>query len=258
VSFVLEAQVFILIGFSLRGVIERMGGIGALPASTAVTVAGVVIAVTVARFLWVFGRNGILAIAYKSGFKKALPLSWQEATILSWAGMRGVVTLAIALTLPVDMPGRDLMLICSFAVIFVTVIVQGSSLGLLVRAVQPADQEPPAKVSMAGAEAALTRARNAAIEQMAYAEDGTVLHPMLLEESQRRMRFMERYEYEAEVVLDGLRPHYDVLVKANAASRSELVRLHRAGEIEDEVMHNLERDLDVEQMALFFQFSVEE
>jgi CPA1 family monovalent cation:H+ antiporter len=47
-------------------------------------------------------------------------------------------------------------------------------------------------------------------------------------------------------------------VKATAACRSELVRLHRAEEIEDEVMHNLERDLNVEQMGLFFQFSVEE
>jgi CPA1 family monovalent cation:H+ antiporter len=258
IGFVLEALVFILIGFSLRGVIERMGGIGALPASTVVTVAGVVAALTVARFIWIFGCDALLAAARGLGFQRAQPIGWQQATVLSWTGMRGVVTLAIALTLPNNMPGRDLMLICAFAVIFVTVIVQGSSLGLLVRAIQPPDLEPPAKVSMAGAEAAMTRVRNALIEQMAYAQDGTLLHPMILEESQRRMRFMERYEVEAEIVMGDLRPHYEVLVKANAVARAELVRLHRAGEIEDEVMHNLERDLDVEQMGLFFQFSVEE
>jgi monovalent cation/hydrogen antiporter len=255
VNFVLEALVLILIGFSLHGVIERMGGITAVPSSTIRAVSCIIAALTAARFIWIFGCDWILAVARRLGFERASPLGWRQATILSWAGMRGVVTLAIALTVPVEMPGRDLMLICSFAVIFVTVIVQGSSLGMLIRALRPVDEEPPAKVHLAGAEAAMTRARNAVIEQLAYAEDGTLLHPQLLEESRRRMRFIERYEQNAATVMDGLRPHYEILVKANAASRAELVRLHRAGLIEDSVMHNLERDLDVEQMALFLQFS---
>jgi CPA1 family monovalent cation:H+ antiporter len=258
VGFVLEALVFILIGFSLRGVLERMGGIHALPASTIAAVAGVIAALTIARFVWIFGCDGLLTLARKLGLERAQPMGWRQATVLSWAGMRGVVTLAIALTLPVDLPGRDLMLICSFAVIFVTVIVQGSSLGLLIRAVRPVDDEPPAKVSMAGAEAAMTRARSAVIERLAYGEDGTLVHPQLLEESRRRMRFMERYEFDAVVVMHGLRSHYDVMVEAQSASRAELVRLHRAGLIEDAVMHNLERDLDIEQMALLFQFDLEE
>jgi monovalent cation/hydrogen antiporter len=255
IGFVLEALVFILIGFSLRGVIERMGGIGALPASTLLAVAGVIATLTVARVIWIFGSDGLLEAARRLGVARARPMGWRQAAVLSWAGMRGVVTLAIALSVPIDVPGRDLILISSFAVIFVTVIAQGSSLGLLVRAVRPVDEEPPAKVSLAGAEAAMTRARNSVIEQLAYAADGTLLHPQLLEESRRRMRFIERYEHEAPRVMDGLRPHYEVLVKANAASRAELVRLHRAGLIEDAVMHNLERDLDVEQMAMFFQFN---
>ncbi|MGN6461045.1 MAG: Na+/H+ antiporter [Pseudolabrys sp.] len=258
VNFVLEALIFILIGFSLRGIIERMGGIESVPASTVVAVAGVIAAVTVARFVWIFGCDGLLAAAHKLGVSQTRPMGWRQATVLSWAGMRGVVTLAIALTLPVDMPGRDLMLICSFAVIFVTVVVQGSSLGLLIRLLRPADGEPPARVSMAGAEAAMTRARNAVIEKLAYGEDGTLIHPQLLEESQRRIRFMERYEHEATAVMNDMRPHYEILVQANAAGRAELVRLHRSGMIEDTVMHNLERDLDVEQIGLFFQFSEEE
>jgi CPA1 family monovalent cation:H+ antiporter len=257
VGFVLEALIFILIGFSLRGVIERMGGIGGLRADTIVAVAGVIVTLVAARFAWIFGCDALLTLARKLGIRRAQPMGWRQATVLGWAGMRGVVTLAIALTLPTDMPGRDLMLIASFAVIFVTVIVQGSSLGLLIRIVRPVDAEPPASVSMAGAEAAMARARNAVVERLAYAEDGSLLHPLLLEESQRRMRFMERYEFEAELVMDGLRSHYEAIVEANAASRAELVRLHRAGLIEDEVMHNLERDLDIEQMAMHFQFTNE-
>ena len=251
--FILEALVFILIGFSLRGAIERIGGIGAIPASTIIVVAAVVITVTIARFVWIFASEAILEIARKIGLKRARPLGWRQATVLSWAGMRGVVTLAVPLTLPIDMPGRDLMLICAFAVIFVTVVAQGSSLGMLIRRVQPVDTDPPAKMAMPAAEAAMARARFAVIERLSYDEDGTLIHPMMLEEHRKRMNFMERYEADASTAMDGLRSHFDVLLQAIAAGRAELIRLHRAGLIEDEVLHELERDLDVEELAMTLQ-----
>ena len=251
--FVLEALVFILIGFSLRGAIERIGGIEAMPLSWTIVIAAVVIAVTVARFVWIFGSEAILGIARKAGMERARPLGWRQATVLSWAGMRGVVTLAVPLTLPVDMPGRDLMLICAFAVIFVTVVAQGSSLGMLIRAVKPVDTDPPAKMAMPAAEAAMARARFAVIERLAYDEDGTLIHPMMLEEHRKRLNFMERYEADADAAMDNLRPHFDVLLQAIAAGRAELLRIHRAGLIEDEVLHELERDLDVEELAMTLQ-----
>ena len=251
--FVLEALVFILIGFSLRGAIERIGGIGAIPMSMIAVIVAVVVTVTVARFVWIFGSEAVLGLARKLGLERARPLGWRQATVLSWAGMRGVVTLAVPLTLPVDMPGRDLMLICAFAVIFVTVVAQGSSLGALIRAVRPVDSDPPAKMAMPAAEAAMARARMAVIEELAYAPDGTLIHPQMLEEHRKRMRFMERYEQDASAAMDNLRPHFDVLLKAIAAGRTELIRIHRAGLIEDEVLHELERDLDVEELAMTLQ-----
>src|SRR5690606_8203030 len=157
--FVLEALVFILIGFSLRGAVERIGGIDAVPAPMILAVLGVVLTVTLVRFLWIFGSETILEIARKAGLKRARPLGWRQAMVLGWAGMRGVVTLAVPLTLPMNMPGRDLMLICAFAVIFATVVAQGSSLGMLIRAVKPVDTDPPAKLAMPAAEAAMARAR---------------------------------------------------------------------------------------------------
>lgn len=251
--FVLEALVFILIGFSLRGAIERIGGIEAVPLSMVLTVIGVVLTVALARFVWIFFSEVLLKLAYVAGIKRARPLGWRQATVLGWAGMRGVVTLAVPLTLPTDMPGRDLMLICAFAVIFVTVVVQGSSLGWLVRKVRPADTDPPAKMSMPLAEAAMARARMAVVEMRAYDAEGTLIHPMLLHEHQKRMAFMERYAADANAAMENLRPHFDVLLEAIAASREELIRIHRAGLIEDEVLHELERDLDVEHMAMIFQ-----
>ena len=251
--FVLEALVFILIGFSLRGAIERIGGIEAMPGSWVTMIVGVVATVTVARFVWIFASEAMLEIARKVGLSRARPLGWRQATVLSWAGMRGVVTLAVPLTLPVDMPGRDLMLICAFAVIFVTVVVQGSSLGMLIRRVRPIDSDPPAKMALPAAEAAMARARFAVIERLAYDETGTLVHPMMLEEHRKRMNFMERYEADASATMDGLRAHFDVLLQAIAAGRAELIRIHRAGLIEDEVLHELERDLDVEELAMTLQ-----
>ncbi|WP_447760617.1 Na+/H+ antiporter [Sphingopyxis panaciterrae] len=251
--FVLEALVFILIGFSLRGAIDRIGGIEAVPASLVYVVIAVVLTVAIARFVWIFASEAVLEIARKAGLQRARPLGWRQATVLGWAGMRGVVTLAVPLTLPVDMPGRDLMLISAFAVIFVTVVVQGSSLGALIRAIRPVDVDPPAKMAMPAAEGAMARARMEVIEKLAYAPDGTLIHPMLLKEAQRRMNFMERYEADANAEMENLRPHFDVLLAAIAAGRGELIRLHRAGLIEDEVLHELERDLDIEELAMIFQ-----
>ncbi|HEV2574238.1 MAG TPA: Na+/H+ antiporter [Beijerinckiaceae bacterium] len=253
IGFVLEALVFILIGFSLRGVVERVGGIEGFTTSTMLAVLGVVVAVTVARFVWVFACDAVLAIVYQTGVQRARPLGWRQATVLSWAGMRGVVTLAIALTLPVDMPGRDLMLVCAFAVIFVTVILQGSSLGWLIRAVKPVDREPPAPMNMAQAEAAMMRARTAIAEVLAYGSDGTLIHPQFLDQHRQRLRFMERYVQDTSTAMDDLRTHLDVHLQALVAGREELIRVHRSGLIEDEVLHDLERDLDIEEMMIVFQ-----
>lgn len=251
-GFVLEALVFILIGFSLRGVLDRAGGMETL-GPLALVVLAVVITVTAARFAWIIGSDRLAAVARRVGFKSVAPLGWRQGVTLGWAGMRGVVTLAIALTLPLDMPGRDLMLVCAFAVIFATVILQGSSLGWLIRQVRPVDEEPPAAVPMAGAEVAIARAKAATMEDLAVGPDGEVLHPQLLERHRKQLEFMERYAADAETVLEDLQPSFDVMLTAHAAGRAELIRLHRSGQIEDDVLHNLERDLDVEEMGIIFQ-----
>lgn len=251
--FVLEALVFILIGFSLSGVIDRMGGIAAVPASMIWTVLAIAAAVVVSRFAWVFASDAVQAVARRLGWRRAKPLGWRQATVLGWTGMRGVVTLAVALSLPIDMPGRDLMLVCAFTVIFATVVIQGASLGWLIRLVKPIDTDPPARMEMPAAEGAMARARMAMVEKLAYDEQGALIHPQLLDEFRKRMAFMERYEADASAVMENLRPHFDILLKGIGAARDELIRLHREGAIEDEVLHELERDLDVEEMRITFE-----
>jgi CPA1 family monovalent cation:H+ antiporter len=53
--------------------------------------------------------------------------------------------------------------------------------------------------------------------------------------------------------MENIRPHFDLMLKAIAAGRAELIRLHREGAIEDEVLHDLERDLDLEELGVLFQ-----
>lgn len=172
--------------------------------------------------------------------------------MLGWAGMRGVVTLAIALSLPEQMPGRDLMLVAAFAVILVTVVVQGSSLGWLIGRLHPEDREPPPAMNLAAAEAAVIRAKAAAVRNEAYSAEGALIHPKLLDEYSKRAAAMERYAGEPKDYLPDIQAHFDVILTAVAAGRAELVRLHRAGLIEDETLHDLERDLDIEEMGAVF------
>lgn len=250
--FCLEALVFILIGFSLRGVLERVGW-ETVATDMALPVLGVVAAVIAARFVWVFGADLLVGGLKRAGWKRADPLGWRQATLLGWTGMRGVVTLAVALSLPPAMPQRDLMLVAAFAVILATVVIQGASLGALIRLVKPEDREPPAPTAMAPAEAAIFRAKRDAVERLAYAPDGTLVHPQLLAQYRKRGEAIERYAADADSFMENIQSHFDVVLAAIAAGRAELIRLHRAGEIEDEVLHELERDLDLEELGVIFQ-----
>jgi CPA1 family monovalent cation:H+ antiporter len=253
VVFGLEALVFILIGFSLRGTLDRVGGMDAVLASMAVPILGVLLAAIVARFAWVFGSDALVAGLRRLGMSRARPLGYRQSIILGWTGMRGVVTLAVALTLPVAMPGRDLMLVAAFAVILVTVVVQGGSLGWIIRRVEPVDEDPPAPMDLAASEAAIARAKLAAAEQRAYAGDGKLIHPQLLESYRKRAEATSRYAKDADAFMAGIQSHFDVTLAVIAAGRAELIRLHRSGQIEDEVLHELERDLDFEEMSVILQ-----
>lgn len=252
-TFALEAMVFILIGSSLRSVLDRAGGVEQVLTNMWGPVAFILLAVIVARFTWVFTIEYILTALCRLGWKRARPLGERQATILAWTGMRGVVTLAVALTLPANIPGRDFMLVAAFAVILMTVVVQGSTLGLLIRWLNPRDFDPPAKVPLPEAEACVARAKLAAAEQHAYDSSGELIHPQLLDTYQKRAAATEKYAREPDGFMQNIRGHFTLMLKAVTAGRAELIRLHRAGDIEDETLHNLERDLDLEELGILYQ-----
>jgi monovalent cation/hydrogen antiporter len=248
--FLLEASVFMLIGSSLREVIARVGGFEVVFDNMAVPILWMVLAMTLARFAWIFACDGITWINRRLGYRRFEVMGWRASTVLSWAGMRGVVTLAVALSVPADMPGRDFMLVAAFAVILVTVLVQGTTLGALITWLKPPDAgSRVAPLGMSQAELAMALVQVRVIEERAYAPDGTLIHPQLLERYRRRARISENYAGNEDEHQPRLQAHFDLVLEAVAAARTELVRLHREGCIDDRVLHELERDLDLEEMA---------
>ncbi|WP_061933167.1 Na+/H+ antiporter [Aureimonas sp. AU22] len=247
--FLFEAMIFILIGLSLRGVLERVGGFEVVLSTMAVPVAGIIVAMTLARFAWVFGCDAAVAALRRLTPSSAMPLGSGSAFVLSWAGMRGVVTLAVALTVPETMPGRDLMLVAAFAAILVTVLFQGTTLGLVIRAAGLTDRGVRPPLSLGEAEAAVARAQLGAVAARAHAPDGTLVHPRLLDTYTRRAEQTANYMGNEDTFGPAIMEHFDIVVDAVKAGRMELVRLHRAHQIDDETLHDLERDLDLEELA---------
>jgi Na+/H+ antiporter len=248
--FLFEASVFILIGLTLRGVLDRVGGVELVFDQMAWPALAIILAATVARFVWVFGSDLVILVAQRLRLTDKTPLGPRASAVIGWAGMRGVVTLAVALTLPETMPGRDFMLVTAFAIILVTVILQGMTLGAVIRFLdirEHREARPP--LSLSHAEAAIIRVQLKIVERMAHDEEGKLVHPQLLSKYQRLAAIMEEYPGREAEHAPTLHAHYAVVFAVIAAGRAELVRLHRAAEIDDETLHELERDLDLEELG---------
>ncbi len=246
--FLMEAAVFLLIGSSLRDVVDRAGGFAVIVETMAVPVLLIILALTLARFAWVFGADAITWAVQKLGVRRYTPIGPKCSTVLSWAGMRGVVTLAVALSVPASFPGRDFMLVAAFAVILATVLIQGMTLGGVIRWARLSEGDAP-RLTMSQAEASMAQVQVKIIEARAYDDEGTLIHPRLLERYQRKATMSQKYAAEEEAHRPMLHAHFDLVLAAVAAGRAELIRLHRAGEIDDETLHELERDLDLEELS---------
>lgn len=131
VEFLLSALVFMLIGTQLRGIVERLAN----DDTWQLVSLGLVISATlvVSRFVWIFPTTWLPRALSRQMRQDNPTPSWRELTVLSWAGMRGVVSLAAALALPAQFPGRDLIVFLAFCAIFATLVFQGTTLGWLIK-----------------------------------------------------------------------------------------------------------------------------
>jgi monovalent cation/hydrogen antiporter len=251
IVFALESLIFVLIGLSLRGVLTRLsdGGIGL--GSLLPQIGYITLAMVVARFLWIFPATYVPRFLF-AGLRRRDPYPPVAVPfVMSWAGMRGVVSLAVALSVPDGFPGRDFILATTLAVILISILVQGTTLVPLIRVLRLGSFVVKRKASLSEAEARvqMLRASLAAIEIYSAGDGGEARHPRLVEQYRRRVTMATQYlETHGEFSAKRL-DHYTAVLIANRSARSEVLNLHRTGKIHDSVLHTLEAELDLEEIS---------
>ena len=249
--FMLNSLVFILIGIQLSGIAGRLTGYSAgqlaLDGLLVTTVAIVV------RFAWVYVATYGPRILSERVRRREPAQPEAEVFIMSWCGMRGIVSLAAALALPLELnsgepfPGRDLIIFLTYVVIAVTLVLQGLTLAPLIRKLNVGtdwsghEEENRAKL-------ALTKAAIAAIDQ--EARSGNI--PDAVAE-RIRAEFAEKVTVSVaagEVLHGRADPARRLRRAAIEAERRELIRIWRENQISDEVLHLLEEDLDYQESRL--------
>jgi CPA1 family monovalent cation:H+ antiporter len=248
--FILESLVFILIGLSLRGVLQRLGGAAEAAHTLLWPVVAVIAAVVLSRFAWVFSSDLLRRLIRRWRPQDGPAPSFVVATVMSWAGMRGVVSLAASLSLAEDLPGRDFVLAATFGVILATVLVQGTTLAPLIRLLRlsGADELAPGQLGPEEAWSRMAQVQHATVAALSRQPDGTERHPRLLEQYTYRAQISVSYAADKETHRPLAIEHFSVVLKAIEAGRAEILRMHRAGEIHDHVLTELEQELDLQQM----------
>jgi Na+/H+ antiporter len=246
----INAFVFMLIGLQLPAILRAVL-IDHRPEELLALGLAVSATVIVARIVWVYPAT-YLPRFFSAKLRARDPYPPARAVfILSWAGMRGVVSLAAAFALPPDFPRRDLILFLTFCVIVATLIGQGLTLPWLIRhlgvlAPTGADGEE-VHARLAAVEAALQR-----LEEL---KDDFPDHLPLIDQ------LREEYEHEAGHVLPGpgagpddaeqeLLDHRAIRNAVLVAEREAVIALRDARVINDETLRSIERDLDLEALRV--------
>ncbi len=233
--FGLNVLAFLITGLQIRQIFDELNknwNYLALAAS-------VLVACIVVRLGWVMVYTLTLRwrIARREGGEKKLhQVTPQTAMVIGWAGMRGIVTLGTALALPLDFPQRDLIQFTAFTVVLGTLGFQGLTLRPLINWLTLPVDTSDDEATMARAQAA--QAGLASIESERDSRAGKVLIQ----------------QYETRVARDGEPVDATGLMRlqrqALAAEREQVMRLHQAGRINDEVFAGLEEELDWSEAAL--------
>jgi monovalent cation/hydrogen antiporter len=255
VIFLLNGLIFALIGLQLRSIVERLSETEYGAAQLVLYAVLISLAVILVRFLWVFSA------AYSPRWENR-SLRWPDplpsprtATVIAWSGMRGVISLAAALSLPLTVegdapfPGRDLILFLTFAVILATLVVQGLSLPALIRGLEDdgtAEQEE-VRGRIEVAESALARLEELAKEEWVREDTAERVRALY---GYRRRRFVARLDGDESGLEERSAAYQRLMRELLRAQRQTLMRLRNEGKIGDEAMHHIERDLDLEESRL--------
>ncbi|NJC74013.1 Na+/H+ antiporter [Planosporangium thailandense] len=253
VTFILEGIVFLLVGLQLRFIVQDLNeSVGLVALATVVTL----VVVVVARFVWMYPATYLVRLVPRIRRRDPVP-AMQYPTVIAWAGMRGVITLAAALALPRTLAGgrpypRELFVWLAFSVIVGTLVLQGMTLPAVARWLRIGGDDPKEDaLAEAAVQQEATRAARARLERETSL-DGQVpqavlarLHTLLADRANLAWERLggRRRETPSEA--------YSRLRRTMIEAEREVFRRARdEGRIPEEVLRRAQRDLDLEESLL--------
>ncbi|MEV5868687.1 Na+/H+ antiporter [Streptomyces tendae] len=260
VAFVLESAVFALIGLQLPVVLKGLGEYEGIDAAWYAL--AIFLVVAVARFVWVYPATFLPRLSARVRAREG-DLSWKGPFVIGWAGMRGVVSLAIAFSIPLTVhggepfPERNLILFLTFTTVIGTLVVQGVSLPPLIRLLKfPAHDVQAETLAEANAQAQASRVAELRLDELLADERNALPAPladrlrMVLE--RRRNAVWERLGQVNSVTGETVDDTYRRLSREMiSAEREVFVRLRDGRYIDDEMLRTLLRRLDLEEAAAY-------
>ncbi|MFC4608052.1 Na+/H+ antiporter [Streptomyces maoxianensis] len=260
-AFILESSVFALIGLQVPYVVAGLSGYSA--GEMLIYAVAVFLAVVVVRFVWVFPA-AFLPRALSRRIREREPdTNWTAPVIVGWAGMRGVVSMAIAFSIPMTMadgepfPARNLILFLTFMTVIGTLVIQGLTLPALIRALKvPPRDEYAETLAEAQAQSQASQAAERRLEELLEDERNALPGPLadrlrtVLE--RRRNAVWERLGAVNPVTGESADDTYRRLAgEMIEAEREVFVQLRDQRRIDDEMMRTLLRRLDLEEAAAY-------
>lgn len=245
--FLLEGMVFLLVGLQLRDVVR---GLDTPWAEIVGVTAAVVFTLIAARFVWVVPGTYAARLVPRARQRGPVPSATYPA-VIGWAGMRGVVTLAAALALPetdeVAYP-RELFVWLAFAVIVVTLVVQGATLPWYARRLRvPPDDPTTDTLAEAATQNQASRAARDRLEELAEGAPTATVERLRELAEHRTNKAWERLGGAAETPSQA----YGRLRREMIDAEREVFRSARdEGRIAEEVLRRAQRDLDLEESLL--------
>jgi monovalent cation/hydrogen antiporter len=179
-------------------------------------------------------------------------VGWRNRLVASWCGMRGAVSLAAALALPATTPQRDLVVFLTFAVIFATLVLQGLTLPKLIRALHlerdDREEREELRARLVATQAALARIEELGGEE--WTRDDTIERMAGLYDYRRRRLKARAGKIEDDGYEDRSAAYQRLVHEVLEAQRRAIVGLRNDGTISNDVMHRIERELDLEDQRL--------
>jgi monovalent cation/hydrogen antiporter len=255
-TFLLNALLFGLVGLQLRAILDSLSGRSTW---TLIGDAAIVSAAVVGtRLFWIYPATYVPRFLFRGVRERDPYPPWQYPTLIGWAGLRGAVTLAAALALPLTtrsgapFPDRDLLIYLAFCVILATLVLQGLSLPLVIRLLHLEEDGTAAKeetkARIYAARMAVERLEELAGEDWVREDTAERLRGLY---RFRENRFSARYDDEDDGAIEQQSQNYQRLRRELLdAERRAVVDLRRQGKINDDIMNLVQRDLDLEDARL--------